>query len=68
MYSRAVYDDVDAVFDRLLQVRRPKRRVHDRHCSGKTLPKLSELFQVKNCDVWIAWCLAVQNLNTVNIA
>ena len=60
--SRAVYDNVDAMFDRFLEVRSTKRRVNDCHNSSKTLSKLPELFQVKNGVVRVARRLAVQNL------
>ena len=62
IYSRAVDDDVDSMPDRLLQVRRAERRVHNGHHSTKRLPELSELFQVQNRDIRIARRLAEQNL------
>jgi len=60
-----MYNDIDAMFDRFLQVRRPKRRVDDRHYSRKTPSKLSEFFQVQNCVVWITRRLSVQNLKII---
>ena len=55
-------DDVDAVLDRLLQVRRAERRVHDRHHSVERLSELPERLQIQYRDSRIGWRFSVQNL------
>lgn len=60
----AVDDDINTIFDWLLQVGRRKRAVDDcdevRICNTE----LSEYFQVYYAHEWIGWCLVIQQLHT----